>query len=89
MISKNFIELQHTYFVEKYRYYDHRTILFYQDKDFRFYLISYFSFQQAYRNQAGAAAAAAAAAANLQSPQLALLQQQQFLAQQQLAGNRY
>ena len=63
--------------------------LFYQDKDFLFYLISYFfSFQQAYRNQAGAAAAAAAAAANLQSPQLALLQQQQFLAQQQLAGNR-
>ena len=46
-----------------------------------------FLFQQAYRNQAGAAAAAAAAAANLQSPQLALLQQQQFLAQQQLAGN--
>ena len=44
-----------------------------------------FIFQQAYRNQAGAAAAAAAAA-NLQNPQLALLQQQQFLAQQQLAG---
>ena len=53
---------------------------------FKFLQVSLFLFQQAYRNQAGAAAAAAAAA-NLQNPQLALLQQQQFLAQQQLAGN--
>ena len=51
----------------------------------KFYKIYLFLLQQAYRNQAGAAAAAAAAA-NLQNPQLALLQQQQFLAQQQLAG---
>ena len=51
--------------------------------------LNFIIFQQAYRNQAGAAAAAAAAAAaNLQSPQLALLQQQQFLAQQQLAGTQ-